>query len=77
MVDWREIDSYGVFIRQGGSPWGEDDWGNPVACSMEERNALAGKRQLERAGHTVSIRPFRIWYRDEQEKRTLLADYDG
>lgn len=55
----------------------EDDWGEPVACFIEERNALEAKRQLEREGHTTSIRPFRITYRDEQEKRTWLADYEG
>ena len=77
MVDWREIDSYGVFVKRGVTPWGEDDWGEPVACFIEERNALEAKRQLEREGHTTSIRPFRITYRDEQEKRTWLADYEG
>jgi hypothetical protein len=77
VVEWREIESYGVFVRQGVTRGGQGVWGNPEACFIEERNALERKRQLEAAGYTVLVQPFRIYYRGEQEKRRWLADYCG
>jgi hypothetical protein len=76
VVTWREIEGYEVRVSMRMNRAGEDVWSDPVAYFLDERNALAMKRQLEAQGHRAIVNPYRLTYSEESQKH-IFRDYES
>ena len=68
--------SYDVYVKLGVDHMGRPEFSDVIAHFMEQRNAVAYRRQLETRGEIVHVYKSTIYSFSEAEKEEWFVDYE-